>query len=121
MSSIRTTTATCTASPPSPTAAAHVLEPTRQGSVDVGVTGGTSRTSRRRRRAGWRCLPPWHVSAPRFRDCHLLLNEQSGQILATTSTILRSIGQVGSLQRISDNEVDYVMPLDFRCLVPTAN
>jgi starvation-inducible DNA-binding protein len=48
----------------------------------------------------------WHVSGPHFRDYHLLLDEQAGQILATTDAIaervrkiggttLRSIGQVG--------------------------
>lgn len=57
----------------------------------------------------------WHVSGPHFRDYHLLLDDQAQQILATTDVIaervrkiggttLRSIGEIGRLQRISDNE-----------------
>src|SRR6202050_4065966 len=56
----------------------------------------------------------WHVSGPHFRDYHLLLDEQSDQILATTDDIaervrkiggvtLHSIGQITRLQRIVDN------------------
>jgi starvation-inducible DNA-binding protein len=65
----------------------------------------------------------WHVSGPHFRDYHLLLDDQAGQILATTDAIaervrkiggttLRSIGQIARLQRVLDNEADYVTPLD---------
>ena len=65
----------------------------------------------------------WHVSGPHFRDYHLLLDEQAAQIYATTDpiaervrkiggTTLRSIGQIGRLQRVSDNDADYVTPLD---------
>jgi starvation-inducible DNA-binding protein len=65
----------------------------------------------------------WHVSGPHFRDYHLLLDEQGDQIFATTDAIaervrkiggttLRSIGQIGKLQRIPDNDADYVTPLD---------
>jgi starvation-inducible DNA-binding protein len=65
----------------------------------------------------------WHLSGPHFRDYHLLLDEQAGQILATTDAIaervrkiggttLRSIGQIARLQRVLDNEADYVTPLD---------
>jgi len=64
----------------------------------------------------------WHVSGPHFRDYHLLLDEQAGQIFATTDpiaervrklggTTLRSIGHVARLQRVSDNDADYVEPL----------
>jgi starvation-inducible DNA-binding protein len=63
------------------------------------------------------------VSGPHFRDYHLLLDEQGDQIFATTDdiaervrkiggTTLRSIGQIGRLQRILDNDADYVMPRD---------
>jgi starvation-inducible DNA-binding protein len=63
----------------------------------------------------------WHISGPHFRDYHLLLDEQSEQILAMTDVIaerarkiggqtLRSIGQIGRLQRVSDNNADYVSP-----------
>ena len=65
----------------------------------------------------------WHVSGPHFRDYHLLLDEQGDQIFAMTDAIaervrkiggvtLRSIGQIGRLQRVLDNEADYVTPLD---------
>jgi starvation-inducible DNA-binding protein len=65
----------------------------------------------------------WHVSGPHFRDYHLLLDEQAAQIFATTDpiaervrkiggTTLRSIAQIGRLQRVLDNEADYVTPLD---------
>jgi starvation-inducible DNA-binding protein len=65
----------------------------------------------------------WHVSGPHFRDYHLLLDEQADQIFAITDTVaervrkvggntLRSIGQVGKLQRVLDNDADYVSPLD---------
>jgi starvation-inducible DNA-binding protein len=65
----------------------------------------------------------WHVSGPHFRDYHLLLDEQADQIFATTDAIaervrkiggmpLRSIGQVGRLQRVMDNDAEYVTPLD---------
>jgi starvation-inducible DNA-binding protein len=56
----------------------------------------------------------WHMSGPHFRDYHLLLDDQSAQILAATDpmaervrklggTTLRSIGQIASLQRIKDS------------------
>jgi starvation-inducible DNA-binding protein len=65
----------------------------------------------------------WHVSGPHFRDYHLLLDEQAGQILAATDamaervrkiggTTLRSIGQISRQQRLLDNDADYVTPLD---------
>ncbi len=61
----------------------------------------------------------WHVSGPHFRDYHLLLDEQSEQIFATTDeiaervrkiggTTLRSIGQIAKLQSIKDNDADFV-------------
>ena len=65
----------------------------------------------------------WHVSGPHFRDYHLLLDEQGEQIFATTDelaervrkiggTTLRSIGGIAKLQRIEDNDADFVAPLD---------
>ena len=61
----------------------------------------------------------WHVSGPHFRDYHLLLDEQSAQILATTDdiaervrkvggTTLRSIGHIAKLQSIRDNDESFV-------------
>ena len=65
----------------------------------------------------------WHVSGPHFRDYHLLLDEQADQLYATTDpiaervrklggTTLRSIGQMSRLQRVADNDADYVTPSD---------
>jgi starvation-inducible DNA-binding protein len=65
----------------------------------------------------------WHMSGSHFRDYHLLLDEQAAQIFATTDdmaervrkiggTTLRSIGQIGRLQRVLDNDADFVTPLD---------
>jgi starvation-inducible DNA-binding protein len=65
----------------------------------------------------------WHVSGPHFRDYHLMLDEQAEQIFAATDdiaervrkiggTTLRSIGEIGRLQRVLDNDADYVTPLD---------
>ncbi len=65
----------------------------------------------------------WHMSGPHFRDYHLLLDEQSDQIFAMTDPIaervrriggqtLRSIGNVARLQRVQDNDAEYVSPLD---------
>jgi starvation-inducible DNA-binding protein len=61
----------------------------------------------------------WHMSGPHFRDYHLMLDDQSGQIFAMTDAIaerarkiggatLRSIGQISRLQRIVDNDAEHV-------------
>ena len=63
----------------------------------------------------------WHVSGRHFHDYHLLLDEQSEAIFATTDQLaervrklggitLRSIGQIGKLQTIQDNNEAYVPP-----------
>ena len=65
----------------------------------------------------------WHVSGPHFRDYHLLFDEQGQQIFAITDVIaervrkiggmtVRSIGEISRLQRIEDNDADFVTPLD---------
>jgi starvation-inducible DNA-binding protein len=65
----------------------------------------------------------WHMSGPHFRDYHLLLDEQADQIFAMTDPIaervrklggstLKSIGYIGRLQRVQDNDADYVEPDD---------
>ena len=65
----------------------------------------------------------WHLSGPHFRDYHLLLDEHGEQIFAMTDDIaervrkiggatIRSIGHVARLQRLSDNDADYVEPFD---------
>jgi Ferritin-like domain len=37
----------------------------------------------------------WHVSGPHFRDYHLLLDEQSAQILAATDAIAERVRKIG--------------------------
>jgi len=65
----------------------------------------------------------WHASGPHFRDYHFLLDEQADQIYATTdpiaervrklgATTLRSISHIGRLQRVLDNDTEFVTPLD---------
>jgi len=65
----------------------------------------------------------WHVSGPHFRDYHLLLDDQATQLFAVTDTIaervrklggttLRSIGHIARLQRVLDNDAEFVTPLD---------
>jgi starvation-inducible DNA-binding protein len=65
----------------------------------------------------------WHMSGPHFRDYHLLLDEHGDQIFATTDmiaervrkiggTTLHSIGHVGRLQRVADNDSDFVTAMD---------
>jgi starvation-inducible DNA-binding protein len=65
----------------------------------------------------------WHMSGPHFRDYHLLLDEQADQLYAMTDPIaerirktggstLRSIGHIARIQRIKDNDAEYVEPLD---------
>ena len=65
----------------------------------------------------------WHISEPHLRDYHLQLDDQAAQLYATTDTIaervrkvgattIRSIGHIARLQRVLDNDADYVTPLD---------
>jgi starvation-inducible DNA-binding protein len=65
----------------------------------------------------------WHMSGPHFRDYHLLLDEQADQLYAMTDPIaerirktggstLRSIGHIARIQRIKDNDAEYVDPMD---------
>lgn len=61
----------------------------------------------------------WHITGPHFRDYHRLLDEQAEQIFAATDAIaervrklggttLRSISHIARLQRVLDNDADYV-------------
>lgn len=61
----------------------------------------------------------WHMSGPHFRDYHLLLDEQADQIFGISDdiaervrkiggTTLRSIGHIAKLQRLSDNDQEFV-------------
>ena len=63
----------------------------------------------------------WHVSGRHFHDYHLMLDEQSEAIFATTDQLaervrklggatLKSIGQIAEHQTIQDNDEDYVPP-----------
>ena len=65
----------------------------------------------------------WHVSGPHFRDYHLLLDDQATQIDAMTdviaervrklgATTIRSVGHITRLQRVLDNDAEYVTPHD---------
>jgi starvation-inducible DNA-binding protein len=65
----------------------------------------------------------WHMSGPHFRDYHLLLDEQGDQVFAMTDPIaervrklggatLHSIGEIARLQRVADNDAEYVSPAD---------
>jgi starvation-inducible DNA-binding protein len=61
----------------------------------------------------------WHMAGRHFRDYHLLLDEQAGQIFAMTddiaerarkigATTLKSIGDIARHQRLNDNDDDHV-------------
>jgi starvation-inducible DNA-binding protein len=65
----------------------------------------------------------WHLSGPHFRDYHLMFDEQAEQLFAMTDpiaervrklggTTLRSTGHVSRLQRVADNDAEYVEPED---------
>src|SRR6195256_1731389 len=68
----------------------------------------------------------WHVNGPHFRDYHLLLDEQADQIENSIDilaervrkvggTTIRSIGHIAELQRVQDNNEDFVEPGDMLC------
>ncbi|TJV20508.1 MAG: DNA starvation/stationary phase protection protein [Mesorhizobium sp.] len=63
----------------------------------------------------------WHMSGPHFRDFHLMLDEHGDQLFAMTDPLaerarkiggsaLRSIGHIARLQRIPDNDAEFVSP-----------
>jgi starvation-inducible DNA-binding protein len=63
----------------------------------------------------------WHASGPHFRDTHLLFDEQAEQLFEMTDPVaervrklggvtIRSIGQISRMQRVLDNDSDYVDP-----------
>ena len=65
----------------------------------------------------------WHMSGPHFRDYHLMLDEQSDQILATTDPLaervrklggrtLHSIGEISGMTRVPGNDAAFVSPSD---------
>ncbi|TXR46986.1 Dps family protein [Phyllobacterium endophyticum] len=61
----------------------------------------------------------WHMSGPHFRDYHRLLDQHAAQILDTTDVIaervrkvggttIRSIAHIAAVQRVLDNDADFV-------------
>ncbi|MGB6132407.1 MAG: DNA starvation/stationary phase protection protein [Acidobacteriaceae bacterium] len=65
----------------------------------------------------------WHISGPHFRDYHLLLDDHGDQIFAMTDdiaervrkiggTTIHSIGHIARLQRVRDNDAEYIDPAD---------
>lgn len=65
----------------------------------------------------------WHASGPHFRDYHLLFDEQAAQIMAITDDIaervrkvggstIRSISGIAKLQRVLDNDAEFVEAAD---------
>ncbi|CDM62559.1 MULTISPECIES: Dps family protein [Rhizobium] len=63
----------------------------------------------------------WHMSGANFRDYHLLLDEHGDQLFEITDPLaervrklggetLRSIGEISRLQRIKDNDAEFVHP-----------
>lgn len=61
----------------------------------------------------------WHLSGPRFRDYHLLFDEQAGPLLESVDvlaervrkiggTTIRSIGHIGRLQTLEDDDDEFV-------------
>ena len=65
----------------------------------------------------------WHLSGPHFRDYHLMFDEQADQLFSMTDPLaervrkiggstIKSIGQISHLQRVVDNDADYIDPQD---------
>jgi len=65
----------------------------------------------------------WHMSGPHFRDYHLLIDEQADQVFSIGDdiaervrkiggTTIRSIGHISKLQRIKDNDQEFVSAHD---------
>jgi starvation-inducible DNA-binding protein len=65
----------------------------------------------------------WHMSGPHFRDYHLLIDEQADQIFSIGDdiaervrkiggTTIRSIGHIARLQRVTDNDQEFVPARD---------
>ena len=65
----------------------------------------------------------WHMSGPLFRSNHLLLDDHGDQLFAMTDdiaervrkiggTTIRSVGQIARLQRLKDNDAEFVTAQD---------
>ena len=65
----------------------------------------------------------WHMTGPHFRDYHLMLDEQSEQIFASTDPLaervrklgkrtLHSLGEMVSKSHLKENDADFIPPLE---------
>ncbi|MEM6845623.1 MAG: DNA starvation/stationary phase protection protein [Bacteroidota bacterium] len=65
----------------------------------------------------------WHLAGRHFRDYHLMFDEQAAEILATVDPLaervrkvggntIRSIGHIAQLQKVKDDDQDFVEPRD---------
>ncbi len=65
----------------------------------------------------------WHLSGPHFRDFHLMLDDHGDQLIGMTDAIaervrkvggttLRSVGHIARVQRVLDNDADFVTAED---------
>lgn len=65
----------------------------------------------------------WHMSGSHYRDYHLLLDEHADQIFAMIDVLaervrklglvtIHSIGEIGRLQHIRDNDDNFVAPVE---------
>jgi starvation-inducible DNA-binding protein len=65
----------------------------------------------------------WHMSGPHFRDNHVMLDEQAAELFAMTDALaervrkiggmtLRSVAHIGRLQRLSDDDAEFVTAED---------
>ncbi len=74
----------------------------------------------------------WHMTGRHFRDYHLLLDEQAGQIFDMTDdiaerarkiggTTLRSISDISQHQRLKDNNKEGISPEDMLAELCTDN
>ena len=65
----------------------------------------------------------WHMAGRDFRDFHRALDDQSDQLIAATDPLaerarklggmtIRSVGQIGRLSRLLDNDADFVTAPD---------
>lgn len=64
----------------------------------------------------------WHMTGPRFRDYHLMLDQQSDDIFATTDPLAERVCKLGKrtvhsmsemikVSHLKENDADYIPPL----------
>ncbi len=65
----------------------------------------------------------WHMTGPHFRDYHLMLDEQSEQIFATTDPLAERVRKLGKrtvhslaemvkIAHLKENDADFIPPLE---------